>query len=103
MMMIASVCWRCGPRAIRLCSKSSNFTRRATLVSELKFLTRRRINSNYASPSEALVAQSHNPDLVDTAHAPEDFEDGSAVVYENFVTPEESEALVSDLKARLKR
>jgi len=44
-----------------------------------------------------------NPDLVDTSSAPGDYESGSAVVYENFITEEEGLSVVSDLKAKLKR
>jgi len=107
-MIVPTYLRRCPIRGLRRSSKCSRPTNiaQATLVSGVEFLTRRRTSSDsnqaQAPPyeEEALVAASH---LVDTTHSPEDYAHGSAVIYENFITPEEGEALASDLKARLKR
>jgi hypothetical protein len=42
-------------------------------------------------------------DLVDASHAPIDFDIDSAVVYRDFIHPEESEVLLADLYRKLKR
>jgi hypothetical protein len=52
-----------------------------------------------ASCTSAPLSSSH---LVDATAAPEGYDD-SAVVYEDVVSEEESQAIVSDLSTRLKR
>jgi hypothetical protein len=44
-----------------------------------------------------------DPALVDTRHAPAGFDPSSAVVYRDFVTPQEAKILAEDLLSRMKR
>jgi hypothetical protein len=50
----------------------------------------------------SVALQRPDPELVDASSAPVDFA-GSAAVYRDFVSEQESEILLTDLQAKLKR
>ena len=57
-----------------------------------------------SSRDESELLRDPSPEMVDARHAPSDFDkSSSAVVYRDFITEEEADVLVRDLKARLKR
>ena len=53
--------------------------------------------------STALQLRDPNPELVDSSRAPSDYVSTSASVYRDFVTEEEANFLVEDIKTCMKR
>jgi len=61
-------------------------------------------SSSSSTTTTAAAAAVPNPDLVDLSSAPSDFlDEGCAVVYDNFITPQEGRALADDALFKLKR